>query len=90
MSIGEMTHEQKMWNEIRDLKAKLDEWHSIFGHLSKDADEAGNIINEARWELEKERDMLREGLERIVDDNDCTDLEECKYMAELTLHRAGG
>lgn len=36
------------------LEMELSEWHSVFGHLSKDPDEAGNIIIKARDGIEQE------------------------------------
>jgi hypothetical protein len=38
----------------RQLDAPKDSWHAVFGHLSKDPQEAGNLINEGRFELERE------------------------------------
>ena len=39
--------------EIDRLSAQLAEWYKVFGHLSKDADTAGNIINEGIAERDK-------------------------------------
>ena len=33
-------------NRIESLEYYIDEWLSVFGHLSEDPDEAGNMINE--------------------------------------------
>lgn len=49
--------------EIDRLKRELEEWYSVFGHLSRDADEAGNILNETRSSLEAELTRYRNGVE---------------------------
>lgn len=40
--------------ERLEAEKQLAEWHKVFGHLSKDADTAGNMINEGIAERDKE------------------------------------
>ena len=46
-------------DEIDNLTREVTEWHSVFGHLSKDADEAGNLINEGLQERDDELQRTR-------------------------------
>ena len=54
--------------EIDRLGAQIAEWHKVFGHLSKDADTAGNMINEGIAERDKEIEKLTHAGNRMASD----------------------
>jgi hypothetical protein len=43
----------------RELEARLAEWEGVFGHLSRDPNEAGTILDAARSRLEARLDAAR-------------------------------
>jgi hypothetical protein len=47
-------------SQVFGLRAKVAEWEKVFGHLSKDPDEAGNMVNARQRELERVVDAARE------------------------------
>jgi uncharacterized small protein (DUF1192 family) len=50
--------------EVERLNIALADWQSVFGHLSYEPDEAGNMINERMAGLDAEVERLREEIER--------------------------
>lgn len=51
--------------DIDAIVAELEEWHSVFGHLSKDADEAGNMIFAQQREQQRRIEQLEGALRGI-------------------------
>jgi ABC-type transporter Mla subunit MlaD len=75
-------------DHIDELEQQLAEWHTAFGHLSKDADQAACIVNEARDELEqqiKESNVLElmEEVRYEQDRNIRNTLQYCDRIKEL-------
>ena len=68
---------------IDRLTAQLAEWHNVFGHLSKDADTAGNMIYEgiAERNAEIERLKLIEVVYRAIINN--THIAEDERLAKI-------
>lgn len=75
--------------EIDRLGAQIAEWHKVFGHLSKDADTAGNIINEGIAERDKEIEKLTHAGNRMA--ADCNKLfdENSTLRAEVERLKEG-
>lgn len=73
-------------DHIRLLRAELAEAREATDNYWYDRYRC--VVDRAE-QAETDRDRYREALERIDDDNDATDLEECKFIARKALKEGG-
>ena len=76
----------KMRDRAEAAEAKVKELQTQLDHDSLTTLDYG-VCKASLAQARAQRDAFRVALERILDDADCTDLEECKHVAREALER---